>query len=74
MLIGAGLPKVFQFIGNARTYAERIFRYEEIDSLTDDEARDAIVVPAEEEGKKIFPMSQRICRSRSLRSPRSAHS
>ena len=55
MLIGAGLPKVFQFIGNARTYAERIFRYEEIDSLTDDEARDAIVVPAEEEGKKYEP-------------------
>ena len=33
----------------------RIFRYEEIDSLTDHEARDAIVVPAEEEGKKYEP-------------------
>ena len=42
MLIGAGLPKIYKMLSEAKSYSERLFWYKEIDSLTVDQARQAI--------------------------------
>ena len=47
---GAGLPSLLGAIGDARSYAERLFDFPVIDSLDDDAAADALTIPAEEEG------------------------
>ena len=49
VLIGAGLPHLSSEMSKANTYAER-FRYEEIDSLTDADARHAVFDPAFDQG------------------------
>lgn len=46
MLIGAGLPKIYKMLSEAKSYSERLFWYKEIDSLTVDQARQAIQEPA----------------------------
>lgn len=46
MFVCAGLPKVIQVVSTACSYAERIFIYEEVGRLSDDEARAAIAEPA----------------------------
>lgn len=46
MLIGAGLPKIYKMLSEAKSYLERLFWYKEIDSLTVDQARQAIQEPA----------------------------
>ena len=33
MLIGAGLPKIYAMLSEAKSYSERMFIYKEIDSL-----------------------------------------
>lgn len=53
MLVGAGLPQLRGRMGNAKSYAERLFDFPEIGALTDDEARTAIAKPAKEEGVEI---------------------
>ena len=47
MIFGAGLPKILKTLGKVKSYSERLFRFEEIDALSDEDARDAIVKPAE---------------------------
>ena len=49
VLIGAGLPYLASELSKANTYAER-FRYEQIDTLDDVDAREAVVAPAFEQG------------------------
>ena len=50
LVAGAGLPSLPGLAGEARSYAERLFRYVEIGSLTRSDARKALTLPAEQEG------------------------
>ncbi len=47
--VGAGLPQIAELAGDAKSYAERLFKFPRIDSLTPEEARQALVGPAETE-------------------------
>ncbi len=47
--VGAGLPQIAALAGNAKSYAERLFNYPEIDKLPDEAAREALVRPAMQE-------------------------
>ena len=49
LVIGAGLPSLVRFSGNAKTYAERLFEYPEIGQLDSTEARRALIMPAIQE-------------------------
>ena len=53
VLVGAGLPQLRARMGNAKSYAERLFLFPEVDSLPPPEARRAIMRPAEAEGVAI---------------------
>ena len=55
LLIGAGLPTLPKLTGDAKSYAERLFNFPQIDHLTDDEARQALVKPAEAQGVAFEP-------------------
>lgn len=46
----AGLPSLASLTGEAKSYAERMFLFPVIGSLGDDDAREALVVPAADEG------------------------
>jgi AAA ATPase domain len=48
-LVGAGLPQIAALAGNAKSYAERLFSYPEVDKLSADAAREALVQPARKE-------------------------
>lgn len=50
LLLGAGLPPLPATLSAARSYAERLFTYIEIDRLDPAAARQALVAPAEREG------------------------
>ena len=50
ILYGAGLPKVLSLLGEVKSYAEGLFKYEPIAALTDEEAREAIAQPAKKLG------------------------
>lgn len=50
LLIGAGLPHLLGLMGEAKSYAERLFEFVEIKTLTPPEVDQAITVPAEREG------------------------
>ena len=45
VLVGAGLPQLAGLAGEAKSYAERLFRYPKVDRLSDDAAAEAIVEP-----------------------------
>jgi hypothetical protein len=49
-MIAAGLPQLVGQMGKAKSYAERLFEFTEIDRLDDKAARDALCKPAEREG------------------------
>jgi hypothetical protein len=49
-LAAAGLPQIPRLAGEARSYAERLFRFPHIGALEGSAARAALVVPAEREG------------------------
>ncbi len=49
-LVAAGLPQLVGRSGRARSYAERLFEFVPIDRLDDDDARRALVIPAEKAG------------------------
>lgn len=53
ILIGAGLPQLRGQMGNAKSYAERLFEFPEIGPLPDEAARQAIGRPIEHEGAAI---------------------
>jgi len=52
-LIGAGLPQILGIAGNSKSYAERLFDFPQVGALNTKDARQAIVVPVEQEGEKI---------------------
>ena len=49
-MIGAGLPQLLAQAGRAKSYAERLFEFVEIDRLDNAAARAALCVPAQKEG------------------------
>ena len=49
-IAGAGLPSLATLTGEAKSYAERMFRYLVIGSLSVEQAREALTVPALDEG------------------------
>jgi hypothetical protein len=53
MLVGAGLPQLRGQMGDAKSYAERLFNFPEIGPLDDDAARVAITKPIRAEGADI---------------------
>jgi hypothetical protein len=52
-IVGAGLPQLRGRMGEAKSYAERLFDFPEIGPLNPDDAREAIERPAENEGASI---------------------
>jgi hypothetical protein len=48
--VGAGLPQIAALAGNAKSYAERLFTYPQVDQLEPAAARAALVNPAKNEG------------------------
>ncbi|MGU7844022.1 AAA family ATPase [Burkholderia sp. AW33-5] len=54
-VIGAGLPQLRGRMGEAKSYAERLFDFVEIGPLPSGDAERAITVPAEEEGVAVEP-------------------
>lgn len=53
--VGAGLPQIAELAGDAKSYAERLFQFPKIDSLDEDDAREALVEPAAAEGVQYEP-------------------
>jgi hypothetical protein len=49
-LVGAGLPQIAELAGDAKSYAERLFKFPAIDVLSEDETREALIRPAADEG------------------------
>jgi hypothetical protein len=54
-LIGAGLPQLPGQMGEAKSYAERLFEFVEVDALPDAAARQAIIAPAARVGVAFAP-------------------
>jgi AAA ATPase domain len=54
-VVGAGLPQLRARLGDAKSYAERLFDIEEIGALGPSDAREAIVKPVHFEGADILP-------------------
>ena len=50
MIIGAGLPKIYKMLSDEKSYSERLFLYKEIGSLTDEQSKKAIEIPANKIG------------------------
>lgn len=48
--VGAGLPQIAELAGDAKSYAERLFKFSKIDSLRGEDARKALTEPALAEG------------------------
>ncbi|MEK8028516.1 ATP-binding protein [Pseudaquabacterium rugosum] len=55
ILIGAGLPQLRGQLGNAKSYAERLFDFPDIGALPEAAARQAIALPIASEGAAIEP-------------------
>ena len=54
-MVAAGLPQLVGRTGDAKSYAERLFEFAPVDRLGDDDARDALVVPASKEDVAFSP-------------------
>ncbi len=52
-LVGAGLPQIAELAGEAKSYAERLFKFPRIGVLSDDDAAEALRGPAQEEGARF---------------------
>jgi len=52
-LIGAGLPILARLAGEAKSYAERLFRYPVVGPLSEENAKQAIAEPLRQEGIRI---------------------
>ncbi len=55
VLVGAGLPQLRGRTGKAKSYAERLFDFPEVGSLSPEDARDALAKPARSEGAEFEP-------------------
>ena len=49
-LVGAGLPQIAELAGDAKSYAERLFKFPAIGNLSPEDAQAALCRPAEDEG------------------------
>ena len=49
VLVGAGLPQLPGLAGDAKSYAERLFEFPEIGSLSEEDAKAAILIPAQDQ-------------------------
>lgn len=49
-LVGAGLPQIAELAGDAKSYAERLFKFPEIGVLSPTDAKEALARPAADEG------------------------
>jgi predicted ATPase len=49
-MVGAGLPQIAELAGDAKSYAERLFKFPAIGNLSVDDAKAALSRPAEDEG------------------------
>ena len=49
-MVAAGLPQLVGRTGDAKSYAERLFEFASVDRLDNDDARNALIVPASKEG------------------------
>jgi len=54
-MLAAGLPQLIGQMGRAKSYAERLFEFVEIDRLDDEAARAALCVPAQKERVAFAP-------------------
>lgn len=54
-LVGAGLPQIAELAGDAKSYAERLFKFPAIGVLSADDAKAALTRPAEDEGASYAP-------------------
>ena len=54
-MVAAGLPQLVGRAGDAKSYAERLFEFAQLDRLGDDDARNALIVPALKEGVAFNP-------------------
>lgn len=52
-VMGAGLPQLLGLAGRAKSYAERLFEFVEVDRLPDNDSRLALCLPAEKEGVRF---------------------
>ncbi len=52
-VVGAGLPQLVGLAGRAKSYAERLLEFVEVDRLSDHDARLALCLPAEKEGVRF---------------------
>lgn len=50
MMVGAGLPQIAELAGDAKSYAERLFKFPRIENLDADDAALALARPAADEG------------------------
>lgn len=48
MIVGAGLPKIYKMLSEEKSYSERLFIYKEIGSLSVEQSKKAIEIPAEQ--------------------------
>lgn len=55
VLVGGGLPQLLGLAGRSKSYAERLFDYPQVGTLSDIDAADALVTPITQEGMKIEP-------------------
>ncbi|TPW73496.1 ATP-binding protein [Schumannella sp. 10F1B-5-1] len=58
-LVGAGLPQIPELAGDAKSYAERLFKFPEIGSLDRGDADAALASPASEEQVSFSPEALR---------------
>ena len=54
-MVAAGLPQLVGRTGDAKSYAERLFEFAPVDRLGNDDARNALIVPASKEGVAFNP-------------------
>lgn len=52
-IIGAGLPNLQGVLTNSRSYAERLFEYHPVESLSDEDTRQGFQGPAEKTGRRF---------------------
>lgn len=53
VMFGAGLPQLFSQVGEAKSYAERLFRFDEIDRLSQADSNEVVRGPVREEGAAV---------------------
>ena len=65
VLVGAGLPQLPGIAGDAKSYAERLFEFPEIGSLSPEQAADALLLPARQLGVDFEPAALQYLADRS---------